>query len=33
MLEEINMDGVGETMNRLTEEEAIQLNALLDKIR
>jgi len=33
MLEEINMDGVGETMNRLTEEEAIHLNALLDKIR
>lgn len=33
MLEEINMDGVGETLNRLTEEEAIKLNALLDKIR
>jgi MarR family 2-MHQ and catechol resistance regulon transcriptional repressor len=33
MLEEINMDGVGEIMNRLTEKEVIQLNSLLDKIR
>ncbi|WP_152287689.1 MarR family winged helix-turn-helix transcriptional regulator [Flavicella marina] len=33
MLRDIKMDGVGETMNKLTEEEAEQLNFLLDKIR
>ena len=33
MLQDIKMDGVGETMNKLTDAEAEQLNLLLDKIR
>ncbi|WP_139959851.1 MarR family winged helix-turn-helix transcriptional regulator [Flavicella sediminum] len=33
ILKDINMDAVGDSMNKLSEQEARQLNTLLDKIR